>query len=93
MNNICDLYLAHLEKRNIYEEIQEFRKHEGHSENFQTIMDWLKETMTLSEITQQNKVVTDLNIKTATKAIKIEEKTKNLACYIHSWEWYEPRNG
>ena len=92
MNNLCELYTAYLEECNIYGEVKEFRKRECHSENFQTIMDWLKETITLSGIAQQNKVVADLNVKTATKAIKIKVKPKNLAYHIYSWEWYEPSN-
>jgi len=89
MNNLYDLYFSHLGERNIYGEVKEFRKQECHSENFQTIMTWLKETINLSELAHKNKVVADLNIKTATKAVKIKAKTKHVECCIYSWEWQD----
>jgi len=45
MNNLYGLYLAQQGKRNIYEEVKEFQKQECHSQNFQTVMEWLKETI------------------------------------------------
>jgi len=80
MNNLYDLYVAHLGERNIYEEVREFQNRECHSANFQTIMNWLKELIKLSEIAHRNKVIADLNIKTTTKAVKIKAKTKYCEC-------------
>ena len=34
MNNLYDLYVAHLGERNIYEEVREFQNRECHSANF-----------------------------------------------------------
>lgn len=41
----------------------------------------------MSELAHRNKVIADLNIKTAEKAVKIKAITKHLECYIYSWEW------
>jgi len=49
-------------------------------------MNWLKETIKLSKIAHRNQVIADLNIKTATKAVKIKTKTKHHECYIYSWK-------
>jgi len=38
---------------------------------------------------QIGKVIADLNIKTAEKAVKIKAKTKHYECYIYSWEWQD----
>jgi len=89
LNNLNNIYLVYEGKRNIYEEVKKYQKRECHSVNFQTIMNWLKETIKLSEVAHRNKVVADLNIKTATKAVKIKAKTKHSECYIYSWEWQD----
>ena len=34
MEILCDLYLAYLGKRNIFQEVKEFRKHDSNSQNF-----------------------------------------------------------
>jgi len=89
MNNLYDLYLAHQGKRNIYEEVKEFQKQECHSQNFQAIMEWLKETIKLSNLAHKNKVTADLNKKTETKAVKTKAKTKCSECYIYEWTWQD----
>jgi len=87
MNNLYDIYLAYQGKRNIYQEVKEFQKQECQSRNFQAVMEWLKETIELSNFAYKNKVTADLTMKTENDAVKIKAKTKHLECYIYEWEW------
>jgi len=43
MENLYDLYLAYLGKRNIFQEVKGFQKQDSHSRNFQTVMEWLRD--------------------------------------------------
>ena len=74
-------------RRNIYQQVKEFQKQECQSRNFQAIMEWLKETIKLSNLACKNKVTADLTIKTEKDAVKIKARTKHLECYIYEWEW------
>jgi len=60
MNNLYDLYLTYQGKRNIFREVEEFRKQEFQSRNFQAVMEWLK----LSDLVYKNKVTFNLIMKT-----------------------------
>jgi len=50
-------------------------------------MEWLKETIKLSNLAHKNKVIADLNTKTERDTVKINAKTKCLEYYIYEWEW------
>jgi len=71
MNNLCDLYLAYLEKRKIYEKVKEFQKQENHSRNFAIIMDWINETIEISQFASQQAVTACLMLKTDEETLLI----------------------
>jgi len=87
MNNICDLYLMYLGKRNLYGEVTRFRKQENHSENFEAIMNWLKDLIKLCENTDQSHITADMIIKTGTTKVKITAKVIGDDCRVYRWEW------
>jgi len=87
MNNLYDLYLAYQGKRNIFQEVKEFQKQEFHSRNFQAVMEWLRDTVDLSNLAYQNKVTGNLTIETENDAVGIKARTRHLECYIYEWEW------
>jgi len=63
MNNLYDLYLTYQGKRNIFQEVKEFQKQEYHPRKFQAVMEWLKETIELSNLAYINKVTSNLTMK------------------------------
>jgi len=91
MNNLCDLYLAHQGKRNIFQEVKEFQKQESQSRNFQTIMEWLRNTVELRSITHKNEVTSVWQTEIENNAVEIKARTRHLECYIYEWEWQEER--
>jgi len=87
MNNLYDLYLAYLGKRNLYGEVTRFRIQENHSENFEAVMKWLMDLIKLCEATGQSKITTDIYIKTAMKNVKVKANVIREEYHIYSWEW------
>ena len=87
MNNLCNLHVVYQGKRNIFQEVEEFRKQEFQSRNFQAAREWLKETIELSNFAYKNKVTADLTMKTEKDAVKIKARTKHLECYVCEGEW------
>jgi len=73
-------------KRNIFQEVKEFQKQEYQSRNFQAVMEWLKETIELSNLGYKNKVTANLKIKTEYDAVEIKAKTGHLKCHVYAWE-------
>jgi len=87
MENLYDLYLTYQGKRNIFQEVKEIQKQDYHSQNFQAVMEGLKDTMDLSSLAYKNKVTAYLTIKTEKDAVEIKAKTGHLNCHIYAWEW------
>jgi len=56
MENWYDLSLAYQGKRNIFQEVKGFQKQDSHSRNFQAVMEWLRDTVDLSNLAYQNKI-------------------------------------
>jgi len=54
MKNLFDVYVAYLEKRNIFQEVKEFQKNDSDSQSLQSIIEWLWEIVDLSEYACQN---------------------------------------
>jgi len=91
MENLYDLYLAYQRKRNIFQEVKAFQKQDSHSRNFQAVMEWLKDTVELSNLAYKNKVRSNSTIKTENDAVGIKARTKHLECYIYEWEWQKEK--
>ena len=87
MENLYDSYLAYQGKRNIFQEVKEFQKQDFHSLNFQAVMEWLRDTVELSNRAYKNKVTSNLTVKTENDAIETKARTRHLECYIYEWEW------
>ena len=49
-------------------------------------MEWLRDTVDLSNLAYQNKITSNLTIKTENDAVGIKAKTKHLECYIYEWQ-------
>jgi len=50
-------------------------------------MEWLRDTVDLSNLAHQNKVTANLTIKTEKIAVGIKARTGHLKCHIYAWEW------
>jgi len=87
MNNLCDLYLRYLGKRNLYGEVIGFRKQEKHSENFKAMIDWLKDLIKKCDNTDQSHVTADMIIKKDKTNVKVTVEVSKGDCHISSWEW------
>jgi len=87
MSNLCDSYMAYQGKRNIFQEVEKFRKQEFQLRNFQAVMEWLKDMVDLSSLAYKNKVTSNLIMKTENDAVEIKDRTRYLECYIYEWEW------
>jgi len=70
-HDLYDLYLAYQGKRNIFQAVKGFRKQEIQSRNFQAVMEWLKDTVELSNLAYENKVTSNLTMKTENDAVEI----------------------
>jgi len=87
MNNIFDLYLMHLGKRNLYGEVIGFRKQEKHSQNFEEIINWLRDLIKLCENQDQSNVTANMCIKNDAATVKITANVTGADCRITNWEW------
>jgi len=74
MEKLHELYLAYQGKRNIFQEVKEFQKQDFHSQNFQAVMEWLRNTVDLSNLAHQNKVTSNLTIKLRKMRLKSKPK-------------------
>jgi len=83
MNNLYDLYLTYQGKRNIFQEVKEFQKQEYHPRKFQAVMEWLKETIELSNLAYINKVTSNLTMKAESDSVEIKARTRHLECYSY----------
>jgi len=92
MNTLCDLHLAYVGKRNLYGEVREFGKQKHQSENFETVMEWLKNLGKMNQETSQREVIADIKIKYDTKSVCAKTKVAGDACHIFSWEWQDIRD-
>ena len=86
MNSLCELCVAYLEKRNIFQEVKEFQKQDFRSQNFETVMEWLKETVEISNIAHEREIIAHLMLKSDENVLTIVTKTKHLECQIDAWE-------
>ena len=91
MNNLYDLSLAYQGKRIIFQEVKGFEKQEFQSRNFQAVMEWLKDTVELSNLAYKNKVTANLTMKTESDVVEIKARTRRLECYIYEWEWQKEK--
>lgn len=86
MNYLYDLSSAYQEKRNIFQEVRKFQKQNFNSQNFQDVMEWIREAMELSNLAYQNEVIANLTLKTENDAVEIKVKTGYLTCHLYAWK-------
>jgi len=54
-------------------------------------MEWLKNTLELSNLAYKNKVTSNLTMKNESDAVEIKTRTRHLECYIYEWEWQKEK--
>jgi len=89
MNNIVELYLAFLMKKNIYNDVKNFTKEDRHSPNFLQVMDWLKEAMEIETSSRIDAVITVLKIKMSDTDLILEAEVKKDSCMMIRMESVE----
>lgn len=86
MNNIVELYLAFLTKKNIYDDVKSFRKNERHSSHFLQVIEWLTEAMKIAESSRIDEVITVLKIKMPDTELIWEAEVKKDSCMMTKME-------
>jgi len=87
MNNKCDLYLRYLGKCNLHREVMELRKQKQHSQNFEEIINWLRDLINLCEGPETDQVTAKMLIKSGDAIVQITAKVTSDDCRIYKWEW------
>jgi len=54
-------------------------------------MEWLKDTVELSNLAYKNKATSNLTMKTENDAVEIKARTKHLECHSYEWGWQKEK--